>query len=313
MSVPKSVQRQADEASAHYESLNRNPDDEAPAPAEGDSPKGPEGTTQPAEKPGDTESPKKEEEPKRSESYWEHRFNVINGKYAAEVPALRDEVKQLKGQVQEKDAEIKRLTDSLASSNASSGTGLTDEQMKDFKDVVGEDVVEYVVRMIDSRARSSSEVDDLRKTVDELQQERKQTQEEKRQEKESLFWKVLEELCDDWEEINGNPKFHAYLSKFDPATGIQRQQALEKAHAALDADSVAAIFNGFKKETAPAPEPEVDPQRSRATQTPQNERIWTGAEISQFYRDKTAGKYSAEEAQRLEADIFAAQRQGRVR
>jgi hypothetical protein len=35
--------------------------------------------------------------------------------------------------------------------------------------------------------------------------------------------------------------------------------------------------------------------------------------VSQFYRDKTAGRYSNDEAERLEADIFAAQTEGRIR
>ncbi len=43
------------------------------------------------------------------------------------------------------------------------------------------------------------------------------------------------------------------------------------------------------------PDDQVEPRTTRATEAPQGQRIWTGQEISQFYRDKTAGRYGAEE------------------
>jgi hypothetical protein len=53
------------------------------------------------------------------------------------------------------------------------------------------------------------------------------------------------------------------------------------------------------------------------TQDGSGKRVWSRAEISKFYKDRQDGKYATpskkDEGLRLEADIFAAQREGRIR
>lgn len=318
MPLPRSVQQQADAAKQHFESL-QNPEPPAPE-AETETPDAPDTATQPAEpeaKPeddkhsqGDDKTPT--DEPKRSEAYWEHRFNVINGKYAAEVPALRDEVKSLTKKLDEKERQITEMKS--ASDQSTNPGGLTDEQMAKFKEEFGEDFVSFVQRMVSSSASkpdNSAEVNELRRKVEGFEQK-------EQQKTEASFWTALNELVSDWKTVNADDKFHAFLAQYDPQTGQQRQQSLNAAQQALDADGVAAVFNAFKKqqpqpETPRIPDDQVDPPTSRSTTTPEAGRIWTGPEIKDFYTKKAAGKYSADEGKRLEADIFAAQREGRVR
>ncbi|MCZ4284549.1 hypothetical protein O4H29_06840 [Marinobacter salarius] len=318
MSLPRSVQQQADVAKQHFESL-QNPEPTAPEVDE-KTPDAPDTATQSAEpeaKPDDEKRSQGEDktptdEPKRSEAYWEHRFNVINGKYAAEVPALREEVRTLTKKLEDADRQITELQS--ASDQPTNPDGLTDEQMAKFKEEFGEDFVSFVQRMVSSSASkpdNSAEVDELKRKVE--------TFEQKEQERTSAsFWTALGELVPDWKTVNDDKKFHDFLSQYDPQTGQQRQQSLSTAQQALDADGVAAVFNAFKKqqpkpETQRIPDDQVDPPTSRSTTTPEAGKIWTGAEIKDFYTKKAAGKYSAEEGKRLEADIFAAQREGRVR
>lgn len=315
MSLPRSVQKQADEAQAHFDSL-KNPAPAAPE-AEEKTPDAPDTAAQPVDTLPNAESEKHSQgdnktptdEPKRSEAYWEHRFNVINGKYAAEVPALRREVEKLTQQLNDKNREIETLK---ASTQPSNPGGLSDEQLAEFKEQFGEDFVTFVERMISSKTapQSNAKVEELERKVEQFEQQN-------RQRTEAGFWTALTELVPEWRTLNADQNFHAFLAQYDPQTGTQRQQALTTAQQALDADGVAAVFNAFKKQQ-PAPKPripddQVDPQTSRATDTPQGQKIWTSSEIKQFYKDKSAGKYSADEGQRLEADIFAAQREGRIR
>lgn len=316
MSLPRSVQQQADAAKQHFESL-QNPE---PAPeAETKTPDAPDTATQPAEPEATPETEKhsqddnKTDEPKRSEGYWEHRFNVINGKYAAEVPALRDEVKSLTKKLDEKERQITELESN--SDKSTNPGGLTDEQMAQFKEEFGEDFVSFVQRMVSSstgKPDNSAEMDELKRKVEGFEQK-------EQQKTEASFWTALNELVPDWKAVNADDKFHAFLAQYDPQTGQQRQQSLSTAQQALDADGVAAVFNAFKKQQPKPkqdiPDDQVDPPTSRSTTTPEGGRIWTGAEIKQFYTDKTAGKYrnNPDEAKRLEADIFAAQSEGRVR
>jgi len=317
MKLPRNVQQQADAAKRHFEAL-QNPEPSAPE-AETKTPDAPDTATQSAEpeqKPEDHkhsqgEDPTPTDEPKRSEAYWEHRFNVINGKYAAEVPALQEKVRNLTGKLDEANRQITEAKD--ASAKSTNPGGLTAEQIEKGKEEFGEDFVSFVQQMV-----GSSRVPDNSAEVKELKSELDSIKRQERQKTEASFWTALEDLAPDYKAINADPKFHAFLAQYDPQTGVQRQDNLTKAQQALDADGVADVFNAFKKQQPQAkqqriPDDQVDPLTSRSTTTPEGGKIWTGAEIKAFYTKKANGKYGADEGKRLEADIFAAQREGRVR
>ena len=108
---------------------------------------------------------------------------------------------------------------------------------------------------------------------------------------------------------------------------LPRQQLLGNAQQDLSAYRVAALFNQFTqfnpaavqpavKPTPQVPEDQIQPGQSRAggdvVQPSSQLRTWSSVEISAFYKDKAAGKYSQADAAALEADIFAAQKQGRI-
>lgn len=150
------------------------------------------------------------------------------------------------------------------------------------------------------------------------------------------FYDALAARVSDWRAVNSNPKFHDWLLDTDPLSGLQRQTLLENAHGALDIDRVVSIFEAGKRSlglAAPAPvvsdstparknnadklERMVAPGRASAATTPPQQaekRQWTRQGIAKFYADKSRGVYKGceAEAQALERDIFAAQREGRV-
>lgn len=307
MSLPKSVQAQAAAAQAHFDKP-KNPVDD-PVPALGEEAVEPQNVVQSEDTSknpdGDENSNPEPKKPERSESYWENRFHIINGKYTAEVPALHAEIKTLKQQLQERDSQLQEQAEKAKSTSAA----FTEEQLAQFKEDYGEDLVSFVERMVEAKSGPSGEVEQLRAKVSQMEQRDRQSQE-------TLFWSVLSDLVPDWKTVNNDPAFHRYLAEFDPQTGEQRQHKLVDAQSAFDADGVAHLFIEFKKVAASQPripEGQIEPDRSRATMVPQGAKIWTRSEITQFYRDKSTGRYSAGEAERLEADIFAAQKQGRIR
>lgn len=309
--LPQSIKQQIENAQKHYE-LAANPAPAAPEP-EVVAPVAPDTAAQSAEPKPNVDDTKHSlpDEPKRSESYWEHRFNVINGKYAAEVPALRDEVKSLKSAIEHKDRQMTELK--AAPAPVGNVGGLTDAQVQKGKDEFGEDFVSFVQQMIDSKAVP---VDNSK--MQELEGKVRQFEERESQKTQASFWTVLSELAPNWKAINADPKFHAFLAQYDPQTGRQRQNDLVTAQQALDADGVGRVFSAFtNQQPAPQrkiPEDQIDPQSSRTNaDAPQGSRYWTGPEIKQFYQEKLQGKYSADEGQKLEADIFRAQSEGRIR
>jgi hypothetical protein len=148
----------------------------------------------------------------------------------------------------------------------------------------------------------------------------------------TTYYAELAKEVADWQTINNDPKFEAWLDGIEPLTGLKRAAILGDAFQAMDHRRTVAIFKSFQQETgasAPAvptpPEPpkedlmaEVSPGNSRAVTEPSLEtdkKVWTTAEMSEFYTGVTRGDYRGREAEakRIEAEIDAALIAGRVR
>lgn len=320
MSLPRSVRKQAKAAADFYEKpAGDEPQD--PALKDGNQePAGADPVKPDAEAQEQPSEPKPKDEPNKDEdrdaAYWRHRHNVIEGKYRAEVPKLHTEIRELKDAIAEKDRELEQAKQ--ASPAASPQGDLTDEQLAEFKEAFGEEVVDFVSRMVAQKAGNAP--DDK---VEELESRLSRFEQEKAEDAEARFWADLEEAVPKYLTINQDPTFLRWLGEFNPNTGQTYQDDLVSAQHAGNARGVAKVFKLFLKqspgtEQEPAkkqvPEEDIEPRASgNSTPPPAGRgRTWSGADISDFYRDRMKGKFSKEEAERLEADIFAAQKEGRV-
>lgn len=318
MQLPEQLRKQIEQANQHFQSLE-NPAQQQPAEADPAALPEPEKVPEPAKQDGE-QQPATEPvvPPKQDEdvAYWRHRFQTLQGKYNAEVPALTAKVRELEAELAKAKeapaAAAPNARDALETINQ-----LSDEQLSEF----GPDMLAMVETLIQRRIGQAQQPDpELVQKLERLEQAEQQRHEESRQDAEARFWAALHAGIPRLEAINADPAFHAWLAKFDPLSGLQRQQALVQAQQALSAERVIAIFNAYHQETGAAPAPKrevpaeaIQPKQTRSTEAPAAGKIWTGAEISAFYQDKARGKYSREEAERIEADIFAATASGRVR
>lgn len=150
----------------------------------------------------------------------------------------------------------------------------------------------------------------------------------------------LESAVPNWEELNGDEDFLEWLDQVDPYSGHKRGAMLQQAYKAHDGPRVVAFFSGYLKEHAVVTPPAVpatpavpaQPAQGQkrleqlvapgtpktgatSTQDGSGKRVWSRAEIGSFYSDVQAGRFkgTAEQRKALEADIFAAQREGRIR
>lgn len=149
---------------------------------------------------------------------------------------------------------------------------------------------------------------------------------------------TLDQQLPEWRQININEEFKRWLDLPDPYSGVTRSQLANEAYQANDARRVLSFFNGFISEmaaTSPAPgsvappaaakpqhgptlEDFAAPGRARTsaghTQPPGEKPIITTTQIANFYEAKRRGAYAGkeDEANRLEAMIFEAQRERRV-
>ena len=327
MQLPEQLRKQVEQANQFYEQ-QQNPEAAAPAepaqqPAAEPTPAEPTKPTEPEQQgaqPAEPEQQPAQQQPQQDLAYWQNRFNIMQGKYNAEVPALSAKVKELESAL----AEARKAPAPAAAPTAQQAIDtikqLTDEQLNEF----GPDTLAMVETLINRRVGQAAPAQpdpDIAKKVERLEQAEQRRDDERQQDAEARFWASVQAGIPNLHAVNADTGFHQWLSRFDPMSGINRQQALAAAQSAWDADRVIAIFTSYFNETGQAPTKkreipadQVQPQQSRSTAAPAAEaKVWTGADITQFYNDKARGRYSAAEADRIEADIFAATSSGRVR
>ena len=142
-----------------------------------------------------------------------------------------------------------------------------------------------------------------------------------------------------WHQMNGDPEFIQWLQLPEPYSGIKRHDLLMQAYDRQDTDRVIRFFSSYLNEAAatgqnfqpvPATVPSspgangkvpletfAAPGRAApapASAPPGDRKLYTRAQISQFFTDKASGRWRGREAEAAahEADIFRAGPEGRV-
>ena len=79
-----------------------------------------------------------------------------------------------------------------------------------------------------------------------------------------------------------------------------------------DAGRIAAFFNGYRQAAGQAPPQQQ--QHSHSSRGSSGKRIYSRDDIRELYEMHRCGEFTGREAEwnRIEADIFAAQREGRI-
>jgi hypothetical protein len=132
----------------------------------------------------------------------------------------------------------------------------------------------------------------------------------------------------DWKEINADPKFLDWLMEVDQLTGLSRQTYLEDAQRNLDVNRVVSFFSTWQgnngqsvaQPTRNAVASQLDKQvapgrgRSGGAPTVEQHKMYAPKDIQKFFDDVRKGVYRGKEAERdrIERDIFAAQRENRI-
>lgn len=245
--------------------------------------------------------------PSEGDEKWEARYKTLHGKYNAEVPRLHAALK-------ERDSKLNSLTEEVEALKAQMTTKqeslIKPEEVNEF----GEPLVDLIRRAArEEMAGKDAEINKLRKELESVKTTTVQN-------KEVSFFDKLAGQVPDWMAINDDPDFHAWLGEIDELTGSQRQAILSAAEEQRDADRVARLFKAFKKvqETQQAAaqtslDSQVAPVTSRVEAPPKGKKIWTRAEIADFYARDRRGDYSEEQAAAIEDEIQLAIREQRIR
>ena len=333
MALPEQIRKQVE---AVQEMYKQTPDDNTGAPESAA-----DGTVPPAPPAADaTPAPTAETPPAIDEQRQGgdsapeetvlQKYKTLQGMYNAEVPRLHQQNRELSQRLQQ-------LEQLLATMSAQQKPA---EQPQPERYISDKDIEEYGESIDVMRRVTKDEISSVAQRLAFIEQQLTQVQtnivpqvqavaQRQHVSAEQQFWADLAAAVPNFRDVNGDADFQTWLLESDPLTGITRQTYLEDAQRGLDARRVASIFRAWVDSTGQATiaqspsraanselEKQVAPGRSRGTGTPapSQARTYTPQDIQKFFNDVRAGKYKGREQERdrIERDIFAAQRENRI-
>lgn len=342
MALPEQIRKQTEAVQELYKQLNgdgTNGEGQNP-PADGGTPptENVNNSTPPADENADTnnaaQSPSGEHTNgggKDAEETLTQKYRTLQGMYNAEVPRLHQQNKELSGRLQQ----MEQLLASISQQGSRTQQHAAEEPLITQKDQdeYGEslDVMRRVTREeLIPVAQKIAQIDRLLQQlqVNVVPQVNAVVQRQALS-AEQQFWSDLSGYVPQWKDINNDPAFQAWLLEVDPLSGITRQTILEDAQNGLDVRRVGNFFKSWLEITGQATaqntrrnvsaselERQVAPGKGRNTGAPTNSngKMYSPEDIREFFNAVREGKYKGREAERdrIERDIFAAQRDGRI-
>ena len=331
MALPKQVQKQSEEVQELYKELNGEVEAQGDAPeAEANTNEAPvkevvsDSVSEQAPQSGTEEQGQPDTVDKDS---WEQKYKTLQGMYNAEVPRMKAENRELHSRV----ANMEQLLSTMNSQPAlpeSADPLITDKDVQEYGDSI--DVMRRAAR--EEVAQANARVANLEQQIRQMQAsvvpQMNQISHAQAQSAEQQFWADLSSKVPNWNDMNNDDGFQSWLLEVDPLTGISRQTYLEDAQANLDSNRVAQFFMSWpganstpvaqtnRKASSDQLERQVSPGRGRSgnNSMPSEGQTYSPADITQFFDAVRKGKYKGreEERGRIERDIFAAQREGRI-
>jgi hypothetical protein len=354
MALPRKVQARIDEANRLYEAAYKKEEEPKVKPVADEPAKEPLSTAEgePQNPPVENENPQKDggaqSEPAQTaqedavtgdevdeSQKWEHKYNVLNGKYKAEVPRLHRTVKELQEQISQLQTVIAGMNTTKAAPSADQPVPSTSSVRRMLKDQeieeYGEDLIDVIKRA--AMEAAMPEIDRLKAENAELQSKLGSVTETFTTNARQKVYDRLDNDIPNWRDINSDEGYLAWLDTLDAYTNRMRRELLNEAFESNDAARVVAFFKGYLNENAtvsrayaeaPTPEkkPKVDmstlaaPGKSKGGTTPstQEPTVWRQSEIAAFYADVRRGKFKndPQAKERYEASIMDAIKHKRV-
>ena len=312
--LPEAIRRQVEEAAALEQSLYGQQ-----APEEGNTEAEPEQPAEPQAVEVQVEQP--EQVAQTDEDSYRRKYDVLRGKYDAEIPRLHAQVRDLSGNLQQAIGEIERIKAIPQSQPAE--PPVSDNDAETF----GEDLTEA----IDRRAkRMASELvgEQTRNLMQHLQQLEARLGNVDQQveiSSQDRFFGNLAKLVPDYEAVNGEQGFLDWLGEADPVYGVPRQAALDAASERMDAERTAQVFMAYKQLTGKQVQSQQKQQvrqeleRQTAPNAPRSSaqtqpagKFMTRDEYAYAFDPRTIRELGPTKAEELMAEADRAYQEGRV-
>jgi hypothetical protein len=254
---------------------------------------------------------------------FKQKYSTLRGKYDAEVPRLHQQIRDLTEQL-----------GSVRKDIEAAGKLKSEEPKEKISYVTDADREEYGDDLIDFQRRVAKEVshdyegrfEQQEKVLSDLREQVKSTG---TQLGEMDFTQRLRQLVPDFDQIDKDSRWVAWLDEVDPMTRGPRRDQAQSAFNAGDAEAVAHYVGLFRdshnpKEQSKSPrqselEKQVAPNRSASStavaSAGKGDKVYSTKEIDNAWTKirtlNTKGKY--DDAAKLEAELTVAYMEGRVR
>lgn len=266
---------------------------------------------------------------KELDNDWKRRYESMKGRYD-----------QAQKQMQEMADRMSQLEETISVISIQKPTAPDSEPIEKVKLVTVEEEEQFgaeFLNVVSKKAQEtiSPEIGELKKKFDQISNRLDGITNATVTRSRSDMKKKLTDEVPNWMEINRDPEFLSWLALQDRYSGTIRHNMLTKAWDRNDVQRVINFFKGFiDSKAAKAPQGEhtdlektsqkvplatfAAPGRAKtsaAESVPGGEKpTFTRAQIGQFYADVNAGRYRGRdiEKNKLEAEIFTAQRNGRI-
>lgn len=260
------------------------------------------------------------------------KYKTLQGMYNAEVPRLHSQNRELSNRVQQMEQLLATMSaqSNRAAVNVPTEPLVTQKDQEEYGESL--DVMRKVTREeLIPVAQKIAQIDRLLQQLQVNVVPQVQTMAHRQaQSVEQQFWADLSIMVPNWRDINDDQDFQTWLLDVDPLTGVARQTILEDAQRNLDVRRVGSFFRSWleitgqanvaqntrRQATASELEKQVAPGKGRNTGAPTggNTKTYTPDDIKSFFNDVRQGRYKGREQERdrVERDIFAAQREGRI-
>lgn len=338
MALPEQVRKQTEAVQELYKQLNddgttgeESAEESTSQAAEANQYEADENSVEGNAAPSSTGEHKSEDDKASEDETILQKYRTLQGMYNAEVPRLHSQNRELNGRVQQ----MEQLLASLSAQQNAPQTPaqvekyLSEKEVEDYGDSI--DVMRKVTREeLGSVAQRIAQLEGLvRQMQSSVVPQVQSLAQRQAVSSEQQFWSELGAAVPNWREVNDNQDFQSWLLEVDPMTGSTRQAYLEDAQRNLDPRRVASFFRTWLERNGQANvaqpkgtsknselEKQVAPGRSRGAGSPQTGKgaVYSPQDIQKFFNDVRSGKYKGREQERdrIERDIFAAQREGRI-
>jgi hypothetical protein len=238
---------------------------------------------------------------KTPEKDFKHEYEVLQGKYNAEVPRLAEELRSLKdelaaikaGQVKVEEKKKVGIVDLL-------GQDPNIESLKaEYPDVYN------AVTFINQKA-----VDMLEAKIATIEGKLEETHIVTEKTAKENFYNDVDTVKD-WKVINKSQEFNDWLDERDPLTGFVRREILADAYGQMDSVRVKGFFQEFQKTVPPVVKPTtstvvedktvIGAPKGAGGKIPvdkgeQKIEYIKASDVQKFYRDSVRGIYKGREA-----------------